>query len=325
MSEFRDFWEGCEWGYEEDVDRERMTHDIIEYFLDRILQMFRVEGLPEDSMPERWVKRLVLIHGAVPVGPHDGKLWATRATFGGERNGYYVPRRVIITNPWIPWYDEIDTPSDRIVIWENDTQRRGLLPILVKYARALTDNYITMRMINVNSRCPAVLASDDRETRSSAEEFFKKLWKGSSGIITTKEFSEGLTSTPYADSGKTSLKDAIEYEQYLTAKLWNELGVQSNWNAKREALHSDEVGMNLDSLLPLVDEMLECWQRAADEISDKFPEYLPDGRVTVRKNSAWQEVEKEVDLDENNDAADPVPDVDDQRDSGDLDSPAATG
>ena len=151
-----------------------------------------------------------------------------------------------------------------------------------------------MRMITINARCPAIVSTDDRTVRSSAEEFFARLKKGAIGIVTRKGLTEALDSTPYADSGKTTIKEAIEAEQYWSAALWNRLGLNANWNAKREAIRESEAGLNEPSLLPLVDEMFRCWTRGAERVSELFADYLPTGKVTVRRGSAWKIDEEEV-------------------------------
>lgn len=310
------------WDPTGEKNRQANVDMLCAYFIDRLLPMFELDGLPE-YCNENWIKRLILTTGAPVVGVVDGKLWWTYAAYGGERNGYYIPTTAIISNPYIPWYDEIDINDPRIVVWENDTMRLGLLPLLRRYASALTDNQITLRQIDINARCPAIVSAQngDTNTKESAKAFFHDLELGKIGIVARRALAESLASTPYADAGKTSIKDAIEYEQYLIARLWNEIGLQANYSMKREAINESEAGMNLNSLLPFVDHMFTCWTKAAEKVSEQFGEYLPNGTLTVRKGSAWADVQEDADAvdeigDQNlteggdgDDAAGTVPDV----------------
>ena len=57
---------------------------------------------------------------------------------------------------------------------------------------------------------------------------------------------------------------------------------------KREAINDAESGMNEDSLLPLVDDMLENRKRGVEKINKMF-----GTNITVELDSSWKEVEYE--------------------------------
>ena len=80
----------------------------------------------------------------------------------------------------------------------------------------------------------------------------------------------------------------IEYHQYLKAGLYNDIGLNSNYNMKREAIMSNETKLNDDALHPLIDTMLACRKEAAEEINRLF-----GTEITVEFNSAWEDNEKE--------------------------------
>ena len=73
--------------------------------------------------------------------------------------------------------------------------------------------------------------------------------------------------------------------------MWNELGLNSNWNAKHENITSSENMLNDDALLPLYDDMLNNWQEGFDEVNKMF-----GTNITVERNSSWEdnEIEKEA-------------------------------
>ena len=84
------------------------------------------------------------------------------------------------------------------------------------------------------------------------------------------------------------LGDLIEQEQYLKASWYNELGLNANYNMKREALNSAESTINNDILFPLIDEMLKQRQIACEQINALF-----GTDISVELDSSWKDNKKE--------------------------------
>ena len=63
------------------------------------------------------------------------------------------------------------------------------------------------------------------------------------------------------------LKEVIECKQYLKATFENKIGLNANYNMKRESLNNDEIALNDDNLLPNVDEMKRCRNNGYDLIN----------------------------------------------------------
>ena len=74
----------------------------------------------------------------------------------------------------------------------------------------------------------------------------------------------------------------IELIQYYKANMYNELGLNANYNMKRERLNLGEVSMNVDVLLPYVDNMLKERQNAVEKINEMF-----DTEISVKLASSW--------------------------------------
>lgn len=74
----------------------------------------------------------------------------------------------------------------------------------------------------------------------------------------------------------------IELQQYLKGSLYNELGINANFNMKREALSGEEVALNDDALMPLIDDMLKQRRTMCDELNKMF-----GLNVSVDYGSAW--------------------------------------
>ena len=87
------------------------------------------------------------------------------------------------------------------------------------------------------------------------------------------------------------MTDLIEYHQYLKAGLFNELGLNSNYNMKRESINSNESQLNDDMLHPLIDDMLKMRKEFCEQVNEMF-----GTEISVDFDSAWKdnEIENEV-------------------------------
>lgn len=283
--------------FEKGIDKPLAMRAYICYFLDRLQSMFKWEGLP-DTIPQKWLESYLLVDGQCAVINTERGLFATNGGMGADPDEYYVPTKYIVTNPHLPEKDSagkdytISGEGQDAVLVRNDTYTVGLMPMLCKYCSQMVENDISMTIADIWSRATVAISAADDQTRESAELWLKKLRKGELGIIGEAPFlagnqNESLRTTPIGSVAGT-LTDLIEYHQYLKAGLFNELGLNSNYNMKREAIMSNESKMNDDALHPLIDTMLACRKEAAEEINKLF-----GTNISVEFNSAWLDNEKE--------------------------------
>ena len=106
-----------------------------------------------------------------------------------------------------------------------------------------------------------------------------------------QEFLNGITTQPYGEHNYQRLTDLIEYQQYMKASWFNELGLNSNYNMKREAITSNESQLNDDMLLPLIDDMMTCRKRFIDEVNAMF-----GTEISIDWASSWKDNQIETEL-----------------------------
>ena len=142
------------------------------------------------------------------------------------------------------------------------------------YANRLADTYITRHVATVNMRAMNVFYANNENTYSNVRAFLDSLEKGELAAIRAEkgfeDDGESLGSIPFMESTSRVMTDLIEAEQYDKASLNNELGLNSNYNMKREAINSDESQLNVDALMPFVDAMLVMRKRACEIINKTF-------------------------------------------------------
>ena len=283
--------------FDKGIDKPLALRAYICYFLDRLQSMFTWSGLP-DTIPQKWLESYLLVDGQCAVINTDKGLFATNGGMGAAPNEYYIPTKYIVTNPWLPEGSTagkqytIDGNDKNAVLVRNDTYTVGLMPLLVKYCTQMVENDITMSIADIWVRATVALSAADDQTKESAEQWLRDLRKGKLGVIGEAPFlagnqNESLRTNPIGTVAGT-LTDLIEYHQYLKAGLYNDIGLNSNYNMKREAIMSNETKLNDDALHPLIDTMLACRKEAAEEINKLF-----GTNISVEFNSAWADNEKE--------------------------------
>ena len=274
-------------------DKGMLLSSYIRYFLARLQSMFIYEGLP-DSVPQKWLENYLLVNGScVWINTEDKGLIVVRAGIGGKPDEYYIPTECIVANPYISDKDNKTYKRDvDCVLMVNDTYAQGLLPLLKKYCSMLVENEVTMNIADIMSRASIILSAVDDNTKASAELFIKRLIEGNlsiigeTGMILANQDKDLTINQISASNGM--LTNLIEYEQYIKASLYNDIGLQSNYNMKREAINSNESQLTEDQLHPLIDNMLKERQEALEKVNAMF-----GTNISVKFNSAWEINERE--------------------------------
>ena len=288
------------WDY---TDKPRQVQANVLYMLNRTSIMFKYHGLP-DTLPARELERALQAGGfAVIADLEENGLCAYGPMYcglGGEPDIYGNPTIATISNPVLNKSYNLRIGEECILV-RNDPAQMGLYPLLLKYCTMLHENEITMVMANVNRRVQAIISASDDATMESAKKFIIDLYAGKLSAIGEAKLFEGLKVSPMASTGSAPMKDLVEYEQYIKASMFNELGLSANYNMKRERFTRDEAITNNEALYPLVDAMLESRREALEQVNEKY-----GTDITVELNSAWDyrifggmgihNTEEEVDL-----------------------------
>lgn len=283
-----------EWIFgKKDIEFEK--NEIIKLYIRMMLaktqQMFEYEGLPE-TIPKKDYLLIKQTHGSVTIAknPNDDKVYAFRGGLGGMPNPYYLPTISIVTNPALHLSKTYKIDEDCVVIL-NDAMYQGLLPLIEHYAYLLAECDISMKFACINIRIPALVDAPNDTAKAEAEKFFKQIEEGKHiGVIGDETFFDKLSVYNYANSD-TSITHLIELKQYIWGTFLQQIGIQSTFNMKREAINEAEAGMSEDILIPLVDEMLEQEQIGWEKANKMF-----GFNVKVKLSSVWENVRKKREL-----------------------------
>lgn len=261
-------------------EKDRNTRNQVMYMLNRSLLMFEYHGLPE-SIPAIELERLLQSNGFAGITEVDGKLYAFYGGLGGEQDVYGRPTTMVISNPALNYNETLEIEKD-VVLMRNDSMMLGLIPTFAKYSSMMNENEVSLTLASISQRVNNLISVADDNTATSASKYLKQLEEGKLGYIFESKLFDSLQTNPMNSSGGTSITELIELQQYLKASMFNEIGLNANYNMKRERLNSAEVEMNSDNLYPLVDNMLEHRRLALQEINEKY-----GTDISVEFNSSW--------------------------------------
>ena len=277
----------------------------------------------------------LILNGKVCFTKFNDKLYALNGAQGGEPNVYYEPQNFIIANPIlgsktvrirqkdgssnVEGLDGIlvgltiaDYLSDRVC-------SGGLYRLIYQTAGLLADNISSLNCSQINGRVAQIWTAESDSLARSAQEIIRDIYEGEPFKIVTQDFIEKVGVLPAAQTGQTNtLLNLIEAHQYILAQFYNEIGLPSNWNMKRERVNTAETELMQGSLDISIYSMENCLKTAVEKVNELFgtsisvrfneevieeegnaleeePEALNDTLPTEEKAEAPQEeVEEEV-------------------------------
>lgn len=289
------------------TDKERCARSYAGYFYTRLLKMFKYDGLP-DTIPQDVLEYYLLRNGScfitkakIPsdqeegtqVGANDDEqLFAFIGNPGGIHDAYYRPTLYVVSNPYLHLTFEKPMWGDEGVFCINDSMWIGLDPLIRRYSYLMAENVLTMRTADIMLRIVALISASDDKTKAAADEYLTKIEDGKLGVIGDSPFFDGVKMQSPPSNNGSYLTQFIELHQYYKGSFYNEIGLQANFNMKREAIGVGEAAMGEDSLLPLCDDMLEKRKEMCEKLNSLY-----GLNVTVDFSSAWKQNREEIALD----------------------------
>lgn len=290
------------------LNKAQSTIQYVSYMLDRTARMFEYKGLP-DTIPDYMLELYLQTRGFVCIAEAEtlheqyrldkskSGIYCFYGALGGPPDIYLRPTLFIVANPALKQSYNFTIGKDCEII-KNDTRGIGLMPMFVRYAQQMAENDISIRSAQINSRQRTIISTQTDREHEAAEDYINQLEAGELAILAEDAFLEGVKITSAGSAAPNTIIQLIELQQYLKASWFNEIGLNTNFNMKREYLSAEEIAANTDVLLPLVDDMLYCREKAVERINAMF-----GTNITVAKSSSWdnksRESEAELEIMEN--------------------------
>ena len=249
------------------MDKKGSEWNYTAYMLNRTQQIFEWKNLPE-TIPQRSLELLLQVNGYAGIAKApDGNLYALWGGLGGKPDVYYMPTILTVANPALNWSANLKIHEECEII-PNDALYLGMIPMYRRYSQLLAENDVTFLVNDVLARMKEIITAPDDRTKTAADLYIKDIIDGKLASIGDNAFLDGIQH--HSGNGNQRVIDFVEYAQYLKASWFNELGINANYNMKREKLNDGEVNMTNNALLPLVDNMLQSRKTACEKINAMF-------------------------------------------------------
>ena len=266
----------------QDLSLDKLTEYYIKDTLIRTQKMFKYSDLPK-TIPKEQLELLLQRNGYAVITKVNGELYAFYGGLGGEPNEYYLPTIATVANPALKFSKSMVIDKECVVI-KNDVMFMGLMPLIQSTSYLLAQADISFKYALINGRMKAIVTAPNDETKASLDEMFRQIEKGSSlKVVVDDDLMNELKVSPYGSNDNGI--DIIELKQYIIGSFYQKLGIQSNFNMKREALNSAESALNDDILYPLIDEMLEERQKGVEKVNELY-----GTNISVELSSVWKQL-----------------------------------
>lgn len=256
--------------------------------------MFTWENLP-DTIDEQVMNFWLFVTGRVVFTEFNGKLYALNGNYGGYPNEYYLPTEFVVANP-ILGNKIVKLDIDGVAMFNSDTDKYptqglvgGLYPILTLTANMLADCVTTISSALKNGRVQTAFICKDDTVRIAGEKVLKQLYNGNPAVMIDDTILNCISPIKMADntSVATILQQTVETYQFWLANFYNSIGVNANFNMKRERLNTAEVNINDSALFVNVVNMLNNRQQAVDKINAMF-----GVDISVKISEEWKDLVK---------------------------------
>ena len=267
------------------LNKKELVNSYIRYMLNRTQDMFEYKGLPE-SIPKKNLELYLQTKGFVVIPSKNiDKPIAMYGGLGGEPNEYYMPTIAIVNNPYLKYNESLKIGEDCIVIY-NDSTITGLMPMFQKYALLLAECDLSINMINKTNRIDNVIECGDSNTEAAALKFIEDIENGELSHIVSKKFiDESLLKIHSLSKTTDNLLKLIELRNYIESSWYIDLGLNSNYNMKRESLTDSETEVDTYTLTPLIKNMLEERQNGIKRINEKW-----NLNISVDLGGSWKKL-----------------------------------
>lgn len=285
MKKYYQFENGKKYLYDKDIYLKNFINDM----LCRCYSMFEYKNLPK-TIKKQDIEKYLLINGHCIFTKEKDNFYIFNGDFTGLENVYHRLHKYLVTNVAINLNKEYETENnDDCVLIQNDSECQGFLHLFSKYGVMLNDCEISLNMLSILSRIPYLITSSDEKTKNNADLFLNKIKNGDFSIIADNAFLESIKSIPLNNTTNNQINNLMELTQYTKASAFNSIGLNANWNSKRERLNQSEISLNEDSLTPLIENMLYSRKQAVESINEKY-----ELNIEIDLSNVWKQKEQEI-------------------------------
>ena len=268
------------------VPRKLCFSKLYRYYFDFILRLlYRViliDNIPE-TVDETFFKMILYTTGKScflkgNLIDEGEQLLALNCSRADTPNVYYIPRKVLVANPRLKKSYNITPGIDCELVYLSEADKYnlsgvsgGLYSLIERTATMLADNDISINIAQKNTRLVNLVSGDTQNTVDSIKAVIASMYEGDPTIVVKSSLVDKLQGIPILqNTSNRNLVDLIEVQQYIIAHFYEQIGITTHDQMKRERLITAEINDNIDLAFLNIDDILISIQEGLDRVNKMF-------------------------------------------------------
>lgn len=259
--------------------------EAFDHCYNRLLQLVYslviIDKEPE-SIDDTFFKFCIFVNGKATVFRTDeideGVLRALNGVPSDIPDVYYMPEDMIVENPTFSNTYKLTRGVDCEVVYCRQIDRYtgggatgGLGSLIRITAQLLADNIMSLNIAQKNTRLSVALTADDEATKRSAEEAMRAMYAGEPFKCVMGNLVGTLQGVPVnVTTTNRYIVDLIQAQQYILAHFYEQIGLQTHDQMKKERLITDEVNDNADLAIYNIYSIIESINEGLDRVNAMF-------------------------------------------------------
>lgn len=258
------------------------------YYFDFILRLlYRVivfDNVPE-TVSETFFKLILYTQGKICffrgdlIGESGEDLLALNCSRADTPDVYYIPRKVLVTNQRLKKSYTIEPGKNCEIVYLSEADKYnlseingGLFNLIERTATMLSDNDLSINIAQKNTRLTNIISGDTQNTVDSIRAVIMSMYEGNPTIVVKSSLIDKLQGVPILNNTANShnLIELIEVQQYILSHFYEQIGIQTHDQMKRERLITAEINDNLDLCFLNIDDMLVSIQEGLNRVNEMF-------------------------------------------------------
>lgn len=265
------------------------------YYFDFILRLlYRVilfEGIPE-TVSETYFKLVLYTQGKICFFNGDligegNQLLALNCSRAAEPDVYYIPSQVLITNPRLKKSYNLKWGKECEVVYLSEADKYnltelngGLYNLIERTATMLADNDISINIAQKNTRLVNLVSGDTQNTVDSIRAVIQSMYEGDPTIVVKSSLIDKLQGVPIIqNSTNNNLIELIQVQQYIISHFYEQIGLTTHDQMKKERLITAEINDNIDLAIFNIDDIIASINEGLQRVNAMF-----DCNITARLN-----------------------------------------
>ncbi len=273
-----------------------------DFILRLLYRVFIFENIPE-TVSETFLKLILFTQGKIcfmkgeKINESSKELLALNCSRADTPDVYYIPRKALITNPRLKQSYMLTPGEECEIVYLSEADKYnlseingGLYILIERTAVMLADNDISINISQKNTRLTNLVSGDTQNTVDSIRAVICAMYEGDPTIVVKSSLIDKLQGIPILNntSNNQNLVQLIEVQQYILSHFFEQIGICTHDQMKRERLVTAEINDNIDLAFLNIDDILISLQEGLDRVNSMF-----DTDIQVHLNPIIERQKKE--------------------------------